>query len=116
MYREHLTWQLKDLSQGQAVVERCRDDTLCPGSLRDQLVHLLAGVQTVFAHRHPVICGCGDHDADPAKGAEEKSTQLDTRVRHVCINHACPKFRNCSKIQTLKQKEQKKSDLQLIFY
>lgn len=97
MYRQHLTWQLKDLGQGHAVVERSRDDTLCPGSLGDQFVHLLAGVQTVFAHHHPIVRGRGDHDADPAKGAEEKSTQLDTRVSHVCGKRACLEFRNCSK-------------------
>lgn len=64
------------------MVESCGDDTLRPGSLGSQLIHLLAGVQTVFTHSHPVIGGCRDHDAQPAEAADEKAAQLKTRVRH----------------------------------
>ena len=64
------------------MVESRGDDTLRPGSLGSQLIHLLAGVQTVFTRVHPVIGGCRDHDAQPAEAADEKTAQLKTRVRH----------------------------------
>lgn len=89
-------WQVQDLSQGDAVVESCRNDTVCPGSPAFQLVHLLAGVQTVFTHRHPVVGGRRDHDAQPAEGAEEKAAQLETRVGHgytLCVKTTCPDLR-----------------------
>lgn len=64
------------------MVESCGDDTLRPGSLGSQFIHLFAGVQTVFAHNHPVIGGCRDHDAQPAEAADEEAAKLKTRVRH----------------------------------
>lgn len=64
------------------MVESSGDDALCPGSFRLQLVHLLAGVQAVFTHVHPVIGGGRDHDTNPAKAADQEAPQLQTRVRH----------------------------------
>lgn len=64
------------------MVESCGDDTVRPGSLGSQLIHLFAGVQTVFAHSHPVIGGRRDHDAQPAEAADEKAAQLKTSVHH----------------------------------
>lgn len=75
-------WQLQNLSKRDAVVESCGNDTVRPGSLGFQLIHLFAGVQTVFTHIHPVIGGCRDHDAQPAEAADETAAQLETRVRH----------------------------------
>lgn len=72
------TWQVQDLSQGHAVVESRGEDALRPGSFTTQLIHLLAGVQPVFAHCHPVVGGCRDHDAHPAQAADEEAAQLET--------------------------------------
>lgn len=55
------TWQVQDLRKGDAVVESRGDDTVRPRSPGFQLIHLLAGVQTVFTHNHPVVGGCRDH-------------------------------------------------------
>lgn len=64
------------------MVESRGDDTVRPRALGPELIHLLAGVQTVFAHVHPVVGGCGDDDAEPAEAADEKAAQLQTRVPH----------------------------------
>lgn len=58
------------------------DDTVRPGSLGLQLIHLLAGVQPVFTHVHPVVGGRRDQDAQPAQAADEEAAQLETRVGH----------------------------------
>lgn len=64
------------------MVQSCGDDALRPGALGPQLVHLLAGVESVFTHDHPVVGGCRDDDAQPAEAAEEEAAHLETRIGH----------------------------------
>jgi len=87
------TWQLQDLRQGVAVVESRGDDAFGPGSFGFQLVHLLARVQAVFAHDHPVVGGDGDDDAQPADAADDEAAQLETRVCHLSVKRATRRFR-----------------------
>lgn len=97
------TWQFQDLRQRDAVVESRGDDAFRPRSLGTQLIHLFTGVQAVFAHVHPVIGGCRDHNAQPAEKADEKPAQLKTRVRHsalLCLKTACPRVTNCENFTT----------------
>ena len=72
------TWEVKDLSVSDAVDKSSRDYTLSPGSLASQLIHLLAGVQTVFTHHHPLVGGYGNNDAHPAQAAQQEAAHLET--------------------------------------
>lgn len=80
--RLDVSWQVEYLRKRDAVVQSCGDDAVCPRPLGAQLVHLLTGVEPVLAVDHPVVGGCGDHNAQPAQDTQEKTAQLEAGVRH----------------------------------
>lgn len=80
--RLDISWQFQYLRICNAVVKSRGDNAVCPRAPDAQLVHLLAGVQTVFTHDHPVVRSCGNHYTQPAQTTEEEAGELKTGVGH----------------------------------
>jgi len=71
-----LTWQLEDLVQSHAVVQRRGNYALCPEAPGPQVVHADTRSHRVVTGPDPVV-GCrGDDETNPARAACKTARQL----------------------------------------
>lgn len=76
MYYFTRTWQLENLRECDAVIQRSRDHTVCPQTFGLQFIHLLTGVHVIFTSDYPFISGSGDDKPDPTKKTHHKTREL----------------------------------------